>query len=146
MPEANTGDAPAVPAATLDFSVIESLRRLGGRQESNLLGELIDVFLVDARTRVSNIERASRKEDPAALEAAAHGLKSSAANLGLWRLSELCRQLERGGAHRTIGRRAVQGGGAEAGIRAGGEGPDGDQGPDLTGNRSQRRFRILSVG
>jgi HPt (histidine-containing phosphotransfer) domain-containing protein len=97
MPEANTGDAPAVPAATLDFSVIESLRQLGSRQEPNLLGELIDVFLVDARTRVSNIERASRKEDPAALEAAAHGLKSSAANLGLWRLSELCRQLERAG-------------------------------------------------
>ncbi|MFH0943634.1 MAG: Hpt domain-containing protein [Planctomycetota bacterium] len=82
------------PASCLDLKVIEALRDLGGADDPGLLVELIDVFLKDSPERVEGVDAAVRNQDAEGLAAAAHGLKSSAANMGASRVSKLCRTLE----------------------------------------------------
>ena len=82
------------PASCLDLNVIGGLRELGGEDDPGLLLELIDAFLVDSPSRMAAIDLAVSDLDAEALTAAAHGLKSSAANMGANRVSELCLKLE----------------------------------------------------
>lgn len=97
MSDMNASEASAIPATCLDMNVITSLRELGGDDDPDLLTDLVSAFLSDSPTRMAKIEAASASGDSEGLLAAAHGLKSSAANMGALRLSELCRQLEKAG-------------------------------------------------
>ena len=97
MSNLNTGKAHTIPGTCLDMNVIASLKELGGADDPSLLTDLIEAFLSDSPARLASIEAASANGEGEALSAAAHGLKSSAANMGALRLSELCRQLEQAG-------------------------------------------------
>jgi signal transduction histidine kinase/CheY-like chemotaxis protein/HPt (histidine-containing phosphotransfer) domain-containing protein len=78
----------------IDRAVIESLRELGGEEDSGLLMELIELFLADAPKHVQAMTEALESGDVEALERAAHTLKSSSANLGALGLSRLCLEIE----------------------------------------------------
>ncbi len=81
----------------LDQDVLVALKELGGEDDPELLGELIELFLDDTPQRLGELYRALESADAAALEGAAHALKSSAANLGAMTLSRLFQQIEMAG-------------------------------------------------
>jgi HPt (histidine-containing phosphotransfer) domain-containing protein len=78
----------------IDLAAIEMLRELGGDDGSELLAELVGVFLADAPERMADAARAVASGDFDLLERAAHTLKSSAAQLGAVALSARARDLE----------------------------------------------------
>ncbi len=89
-------DSHASPADhdSIDTSVLDEL--------PDILGELIDIFLDDTPVRLKSMQEAVLGGDAEGSEAAAHALKSSCAQLGALRLSELCRQVEMAGKARDL--------------------------------------------
>jgi HPt (histidine-containing phosphotransfer) domain-containing protein len=81
----------------LDHETLRSLRELQEDGDDDLLGELIDLFLADAPTRIEAIRDAVTRQDWVALTATAHSLKGSCGSLGALPLAELCGRLERCG-------------------------------------------------
>lgn len=78
----------------LDMQVIQGLRELGGDDDPGLVLELIEMFLLDAPTRMKEIETSLANGDIKTLERAAHTLKSSCANIGAVKLSGICKEME----------------------------------------------------
>lgn len=66
------------------------------------VGELIGMYLADARKLVENLRRALREKCPAELRNVAHTLKGSSGNLGAERLAAICRDLEMKGSDGTL--------------------------------------------
>ena len=86
----------------LDQNVLTALKELGGEDDPELLTELVDLFLDDTPQRLGELDRALESGNAAAVENAAHALKSSAANLGAMNLSSLFQQIEMAGKERDI--------------------------------------------
>jgi HPt (histidine-containing phosphotransfer) domain-containing protein len=74
------------------MEVIEDLREIMGAE----FDSLVRVFLEDAPMTVARMERAATANDIDGLVAPAHSLKSTSANLGAMRLSELAKSVEHG--------------------------------------------------
>lgn len=74
-----------------DDAAIDRLRKLGG---NDLLGKMIDLFLQGAPKRIAAARAGEQAGDWTAVGHATHALKSSAANVGARRLSQLCEQIE----------------------------------------------------
>jgi TMAO reductase system sensor TorS len=89
MPSATT--AAAMPIAVIDTEVLRNIAALG---RPALLGSLIDLYLEHSRPLLETIESAIQGREPAGLPEALHTLKSSSANLGGARLTELLRECE----------------------------------------------------
>ncbi|RYY70452.1 MAG: response regulator, partial [Comamonadaceae bacterium] len=80
---------PALPAV-LTESVLDPSRLdefLEYDPDLQTVGEVVHLFLKDLPERVAGLERARADADPAALAAAAHALKGSAANVGAKQLA-----------------------------------------------------------
>jgi HPt (histidine-containing phosphotransfer) domain-containing protein len=75
----------------IDTEVLRNIAALG---RPALLGSLIDLYLEHSRPLLETIESAIRGREPAGLPEALHTLKSSSANLGGARLTELLRECE----------------------------------------------------
>jgi two-component system, sensor histidine kinase and response regulator len=86
----------AATAAAMDIAVIDTevLRNIAALGRPTLLGSLIDLYLEHSRPLLETIESAIRGREPAGLAEALHTLKSSSANLGGARLTELLRECE----------------------------------------------------
>ncbi len=84
----------------VDMSVIESLRELG---DDDLVHELVEIFMEDTPPRLEELSKAFVEGDSERIESLAHSLKSSCANLGATRLSEICRELESKGREGELG-------------------------------------------
>lgn len=82
----------------IDVTVLNRLRSAMGNGGSQLLVDLIDIFLEDAPKKVAQIVAAAKLQDARTLADAAHPLKSSSASLGAKLFSEMCQQLEEMGA------------------------------------------------
>jgi len=93
-PESNEATMKDSHDHVLDPGVIASLRDLGGEDDPELFAELVGLFLDDTPKRLEALCSALEQQDPVAVEQAAHALKSSAANLGAFALSDLLRQIE----------------------------------------------------
>jgi len=78
----------------LDERSLDRLRELQEDGEPEIVHELAELFLSHAPTRLRAILQAVEIGDADSLFKEAHSLKSSSANMGALRLSELCRQLE----------------------------------------------------
>jgi HPt (histidine-containing phosphotransfer) domain-containing protein len=76
---------------TLDRSALLRLERLGG---AKLLRQMIGLYLEHGPGRVQAIADGVADRDAAAIERAAHTLKSSAGNLGALRLQHAAEALE----------------------------------------------------
>ena len=81
----------AAAAAVIDTEVLRNIAALG---RPALVGSLIDLYLEHSRPLLQTIESAARGREPAGLAEALHTLKSSTANLGGARLTELLRECE----------------------------------------------------
>ena len=80
---------PELPAT--DPDALTRLERFGGIK---LLDEMIALFLLNARERLTAAAAGLDAGDAAAIENAMHALKSSSAQLGALRLSRLSEQAE----------------------------------------------------
>jgi len=89
--------APAPPAETgsiLDAAALQNLRAMRRPGRPDVLGRIIDLFYSDAPRLLGQLEVAAEASDAAALQLAAHTLKSSCANVGALGLSATCREIE----------------------------------------------------
>jgi two-component system, sensor histidine kinase and response regulator len=91
-------DRVAHARSPLDLEVIASMRGLQGEGETDIVAELADMFLGDARPRLSALEEAVQNDDAPAIESLAHTLKGSSGNMGARGMSALCARLEDAGA------------------------------------------------
>lgn len=95
MPE-NASSSPSDFPPCLDRDTIASLIQLG-EDDPSLFSDLVDTFLADSPERLGAMDAAARSADATLLARSAHGLKSSAGNMGARMLAELCAELERRG-------------------------------------------------
>jgi HPt (histidine-containing phosphotransfer) domain-containing protein len=86
----------------IDVQVLQALGQTMGSNASAFLAQLIDVYLEDSPNLLQLMDTAVTQTDTAAMEQAAHTLKSSSAALGAITLSKLCEELERIGNSKTI--------------------------------------------
>jgi HPt (histidine-containing phosphotransfer) domain-containing protein len=77
--------------AVIDTEVLRNIAALG---RPALLGSLVDLYLEHSRPLLATIESAVQGREPIGLAEALHTLKSSSANLGGARLTELLRECE----------------------------------------------------
>jgi two-component system, sensor histidine kinase len=87
----NAGVAAAANLAVIDAQVLRNIAALG---RPALLGSLIDLYLEHSPPLLETIESAIRGQGSTGLVEALHTLKSSSANLGGSRLTELLRECE----------------------------------------------------
>ncbi|MBL8766083.1 MAG: Hpt domain-containing protein [Planctomycetes bacterium] len=78
----------------VDAETIESLKSLCDPGDLTLFHDLIDTFLSDSPARLEAAQAAVAAGDAEGMERAAHGLKSSSANMGALGLASLCKQIE----------------------------------------------------
>jgi signal transduction histidine kinase/CheY-like chemotaxis protein/HPt (histidine-containing phosphotransfer) domain-containing protein len=93
-----TGVANAVPAEingrAINIRFLEQFRQLDPSGGQGLIKKLLRIFLESAGNTLQQIDLAIAAGDADGLRRAAHGLKSSAANVGAETVSGLSRQLE----------------------------------------------------
>ena len=77
----------------LDMETLDAREELCGADGLNLV-EMIDLYLLDAARRVSQIRRASVSTDWLLLKREAHKLKGRSDNLGVRKVAEICQKLE----------------------------------------------------
>ena len=83
--------------------VANGLKQLEEDYGKEMVLKIVGMFIPDAEARIAQIDQAIKQEDFRALEEAAHGLKSGAANIGAKEMSQLCQQLETQGELGQIG-------------------------------------------
>jgi two-component system sensor histidine kinase/response regulator len=119
LPRADTGAATSTPAAlpppaqhspaetadaepAINPRALDSIRQLPGANGALLVGKVIDAYLADAPARLAQMHAATGANNADALRKAAHGMKSSSANVGAERLAALCKDLEMLGRNGTL--------------------------------------------
>jgi len=91
--------SPAVSAGALDASVISDLIDVMGDEFT----DLVRVYLEDTPKAVALLEQAAANQRTDGIIAPSHSLKSTSANLGAIRLSELAKRLEHGARSGDLG-------------------------------------------
>lgn len=86
--------SPEAEQPVLDHSVLDSLRQLAGEKAQTILTQIIDQYLEDSPPRLQAIAQALEARDTEALRKAAHGFRSSSANLGAVIVADYCKNLE----------------------------------------------------
>jgi len=84
-------------AQTIDPAALEDLRTLMGEEASELIAELITIFLENTPERLAELRQALAQGDAPKSQLAAHSLKSTSATLGAKKLSTLAAELEEKG-------------------------------------------------
>ena len=79
----------------LDHEQIEVLSSMNDDGDDSILTELVTLFVKENEPRFKDIEQCCQKKDAAELRKHVHFIAGSTANIGLQRVSTLCRQVER---------------------------------------------------
>jgi len=88
----------------LDAAAFAALKDLGDEADDTFLLDIVAQFIQDAAVHLATLRMAIDTSDPAALERAAHTLKSSSANVGAVGMAASCRELQAlGRSGRTTG-------------------------------------------
>ena len=77
---------------------LDEIRQLGEGGATGILDRVLHCYLEDSSRLLSRVQEASQSGDVRTLREVAHTLKSSSAQVGALRLSDLCRQLEAAGS------------------------------------------------
>jgi two-component system, sensor histidine kinase and response regulator len=104
-PEAALRASPSAPLQTsppaLDAEAFAALKELYRDEDPRALAEVLAHFIQDAAKRIDILRAAATANDATGLAQAAHGLKSSSANVGALGMAALCQELEQCGRART---------------------------------------------
>ncbi|MFO0732594.1 MAG: PAS domain S-box protein [Nitrospiraceae bacterium] len=98
-------DQPAAADTTspsLDLKALDSIRALQRPSRPNVLASVLRKYLDSSRESVDALRDAIRAHDPAALQAIAHRLKSSSAQLGAIAVAARCKELEALGIQQNL--------------------------------------------
>lgn len=82
-----TGDA-------VDMDLLNAFEELQSDDGSDLIVELIDLYLEDAPQRIASMREASLATEWLLLKRAAHNLKGSSGNLGVRQVALTCEEIE----------------------------------------------------
>ena len=92
------GTAPhstrALTTDMLDFEVLRAFERVKSDDGSDVVIELIDLYLQGTSQRIITMLNAANEKNWALLKRAAHTLKGSSSTLGLRQLATICQDLE----------------------------------------------------
>ena len=77
-----------------DEGAIEKLRKVAGDQGATFVTEMAQLFLLETRKSLAELRKGCDASDWKQVTRLAHSLKSSAATLGMMRLSAACKALE----------------------------------------------------
>ena len=97
---ANSQNTSAVRSARslttdmLDFEVLKAFERVKSDDGSDILIELIDLYLEGTSQHIAAMRKAADERDWRQLKAAAHALKGSSSTLGLRQIAMACQDLE----------------------------------------------------
>jgi CheY-like chemotaxis protein/CHASE3 domain sensor protein len=83
------------PAPDEEFAPLTQLRAMQQEGESDIVTELIDIFLEDTPPWLDALHHALREADPQALDRAGHSLRGSCAMIGAQRMADLCAEVQR---------------------------------------------------
>lgn len=89
-----TAQAPALDNDAVAMEILNAFEELQLDDGSDLIVELIDLYLVDAVQRITRIREATMADEWISLKRTAHNLKGSSANLGVRKVAEICQKLE----------------------------------------------------
>jgi signal transduction histidine kinase/CheY-like chemotaxis protein/HPt (histidine-containing phosphotransfer) domain-containing protein len=92
--QARMQQAPTDQCAALDEAALNAIRELDAGDAAGLLGQVVDMYLQASPPLIDHIRQGLGSGDADRVRMAAHTLKSSSANLGARRLSEMCAVLE----------------------------------------------------
>jgi|JI10StandDraft_1071094.scaffolds.fasta_scaffold39467_3 HPt (histidine-containing phosphotransfer) domain-containing protein len=84
----------ASDAPLFDPVAIEKLRQVAGEDDNTFVAEIAAVFLEEATQSIEGLKLGCETGDWQTVSRLAHSVKSSAATLGLMRLSDACKALE----------------------------------------------------
>ena len=93
LPPAPPGMA-SLTGDTLDMEILNAFQELQVDDGSDLIVELIDLYLQDLPQRVAKIREAAIGTEWVTLKRVAHALKGSSSSLGIRHVAELCQKLE----------------------------------------------------
>jgi signal transduction histidine kinase/DNA-binding response OmpR family regulator len=85
----------------IEKSILDNIRALQRVGAPNILDKLINLYFNDSPNHIDGMRKAIATGDAVRLSTAAHSFKSSSANLGALKLTELCQRME------TLGREHV---------------------------------------
>jgi CheY-like chemotaxis protein len=87
----------SIESEALQVQLRTALYDLAGKDEPEIVNELIQIYLDSGAKLTANLQAAIAEQNPAKLEQAAHSLKSHSASFGAATLADLCGQLEQQG-------------------------------------------------
>ena len=87
-------DVVRITSDAVDMELLNAFEALQSDDGSDLIVELIDLYLQDAPQRILAIRQASVATEWALLKRAVHNLKGSSGNLGVRHVAEICEKLE----------------------------------------------------
>ena len=83
------------PLAAVDFSVLEGLDDDPSEGQSDLITELIDLYLGEVPLLIDSIRKGLEENNWKSARRAAHTLRGSSGNLGVLQLSSIADKIER---------------------------------------------------
>jgi HPt (histidine-containing phosphotransfer) domain-containing protein len=89
-----TAGVAGITGVAVDLELLNAFEELQSDDGSDLIVELIDLYLEDAPQRIRAIREAAVATEWVLLKRAAHNLKGSSANLGVQQVAETCKKLE----------------------------------------------------
>ncbi len=87
--------APQPPLAAVDFSVLAGLDDEPSEGETDLIIELIDLYLGEVPLLIGSLRQGLQLNNWKSVRRAAHTLRGSSGNLGVLQMSKLAGQIER---------------------------------------------------
>jgi HPt (histidine-containing phosphotransfer) domain-containing protein len=78
----------------LNYETLENLRSMVKEGQPNLLEKVIRIYMESSPKLMETIRHSISLGDAAAMQGAAHSLKSTSGNLGAMMLAEMCKELE----------------------------------------------------
>jgi HPt (histidine-containing phosphotransfer) domain-containing protein len=102
--EASRTGRPAgdTDGAVLDPGPLEAIRAIERSGRTGMLRKVVSIYLETTPGRLRELQESLARGDGDALRRAAHSLKSSSANLGATKLTDLSRELEGLGRNGTV--------------------------------------------
>ena len=99
---APTATAPPPAAPSMDPKALDGIRALQRPNRPDVLASVLRKYLDNSRDSLEALQDAIRANDPAGLQAVAHRLKSSSAQLGALAVAARCKELEAMGAQKNL--------------------------------------------
>lgn len=88
------GATPDSDAPPVEIKALDNIRALQSEDGPDLLAQVIGLYLNDVPNQLQNMQQAMAEVDAESVQKISHSLKSSSANLGALKLTELFRGLE----------------------------------------------------